>query len=136
MKSFEYYQPNIKDLKDNYGDCVIRALTKVTDKSWVEIFDELVPIAREYQCMPNGKPSYEEYLRRNGFTYIGVSNKRGTKRPTVSKFALKHKEGRYVARVAHHLVAVVDGRYYDTWDSGDKSLYGYWVAPTKTISNN
>lgn len=21
--------------------------------------------------------------------------------------------------------------YFDTWDSGDKSLYGYWVAPNQ-----
>lgn len=24
------------------------------------------------------------------------------------------------------MVAVVDGKYYDTWDSGYKSLYGYF----------
>lgn len=29
---WKYYQPNKKDLKDEYGDCVIRALCKVTGK--------------------------------------------------------------------------------------------------------
>ena len=61
-----------------------------------------------------------------GFKYTGVSNKKGTKRPTVDSFAKEHKKGTYIASVAHHVVAIVDGKYYDTWDSGYKSLYGYY----------
>ena len=127
-RNYQYYQPNEKDLKDEFGDCVIRALTKVTGKPWEKVFDELVPIARELQCMPNGKPSYERYLTEQGFSYRGVSNAKGSKRPTVDRFAKDHSSGTYLVRVAHHVVAVVDGMYFDTWDSGHKSLYGYWEA--------
>lgn len=125
-RNYKYYQPNQKDLKDNYGDCVIRALTKVTGKAWVDVFDELVPIARELQCMPNGKPCFERYLTEKGFKYHGISNGKGTKRPTVDSFAKTHKSGTYFVKVSNHVVAIVDGVYYDTWDSGHKSLYGYW----------
>lgn len=125
-RNYKYYQPNKKDLKDEYGDCVIRSFTKVTGKEWETVFDELVPIARELQCMPNSKASYTRYLTENGFTYHGISNAKGTKRPTVDRFAKDHPTGVYVLVVANHLVAVVDGIYYDTWDSGHKSLYGYW----------
>ena len=123
---WKYYQPNKKDLKDNYGDCVIRALTKILSMEWIEVFEELLPYARELQCMPNGKPCYEKYLKDKGFKYTGISNKKGTKRPTVQSFAKEHKEGIYFLRVANHVVSVVDGYFYDTWDSGDCSLYGYW----------
>ena len=125
-RNYKYYQPNKKDIKDEYGDCVIRALTRVTGKEWHAVFDELVPIAREMQCMPNGKPCYEKYLEKNGFKYQGISNKKGTKRPTVDRFTKDNAKGVYILRVAHHLVASVDGMYYDTWDSGYKPLYGYW----------
>ena len=125
-KNYKYYQPNKKDIKDDYGDCVIRALTKVLGKEWLEVFEELIPIARELQCMPNGKPSYEAYLKSKGFEYHGISNRKGTKRPTVNSFAKEYKEGTFFLRVANHVVAVVDGIYYDTWDSGEKSIYGYW----------
>ena len=125
-KNYKYYQPNKKDLKDNYGDCVIRPLTKVLDMEWLKVFDSLLPYARELQCMPNGKPCYEKFLKDNGFSYVGISNKKGSKRPTVDRFAKDHKTGTYVLRVANHVVAVVNGYYYDTWDSGEKSLYGYW----------
>ena len=126
-KGFTYYQPNDKDLKDIIGDCVIRAFAKTENKTWVEVFDELAPIARELQCLMNNKPCYQEYLKRKGYEYVGVSNKKGTKRPTVSSFALAHKTGAYVTIAANHVVAVVDGRFYDTWDSGQKSLDGYWI---------
>ena len=45
---------------------------------------------------------------------------------TVDSFAKDHPEGTYIVSVAHHVVAVVDGCYWDTWDSGYKSLYGYY----------
>ena len=127
MNNFKYYQPNTKDLKDVYGDCVMRALTKVIGKTWLEVFDEITPISREMQCPFNSKACYENYLNSNGFEYVGISNKKGTKRPTVKEFALKHREGVFYLNVANHCVAVVNGIYYDTWDCGYKSLYGYWV---------
>ena len=65
-------------------------------------------------------------LDKLGFDYHGISNKRGSKRPTVDSFAKDHPTGTYICGVAHHEVAVVDGKYYDTWDSGDCSMYGYF----------
>lgn len=111
-KTFVYYQPNNKDIKDEFGDCVIRAITKAENKSWPEVFDALTPIARGMQCMPNSRPCYEEYLKSVGYEYVGVSNKKGTKRPTVSSFAQAHNKGVFIARVAHHIVAVVDGHFF------------------------
>lgn len=124
---FKYYQPNEKDIKDKYGDCVIRALTKALDKTWLEVFDDLVIIARELQSMPNSKICYETYLKRNGFNYYGISNKKGSKRPTIESFARDHKIGTYYCNVANHCVTIKDNIYYDIWDCGNKSLYGYWT---------
>ena len=125
-RNYTYYQPNKKDLKDDYGNCVIRAFTKVLNKEWMQVFEELLPIVREFQCMPDEKTCYEKYLKSNGFAYHGISNKAGSKRPTVDSFAKEHKQGCFFLILANHVVAVVDGIYFDTWDSGDKSLYGYW----------
>lgn len=104
----------------------MRALTKVLNKTWLEVFDAINPISREMQCPFNTKDCYEEFLKQNGFVYHGISNKKGSKRPTVDRFAKDHTNGIYYLNVANHCVAVVDGIYYDTWDSGYKSLYGYW----------
>lgn len=54
-RNYKYYQPNDKDLKDQYGDCVVRALTKVMSKTWMQVFDDLISYAKKLQCMPNGQ---------------------------------------------------------------------------------
>lgn len=126
MTRYKYYQPNKKDIKDKYGDCVVRALTKVMNKTWIEVFDELYTYAVDIQCMPNDKQCYEAYLKDNGFEYHGISNKKGSKRPTVESFTKEHKVGTFFLNVANHVVSVVDGMYYDTWDSGQCCLYGYY----------
>lgn len=46
-KYYKYYQPNKKDIKDKYGDCTIRALTKVLDKTWLEVYDLVSPYERD-----------------------------------------------------------------------------------------
>lgn len=33
MTRYKYYQPNKKDIKDRYGDFVVRALIKVMNKT-------------------------------------------------------------------------------------------------------
>ena len=129
-KRFVYFQPNKKDLKDKVGDCQIRALCKALDLSWVEAFDLTIPICRElqtYTIFDGARDKTREAMNTLGFDYTGVSNKKGTKRPTVDSFAKDHKEGTYILVVANHVVACVDGKYYDTWDSGEKSMYGYYT---------
>lgn len=127
--SYEYYQPNKLDLKDEYGDCTIRALSKALNISWLETFDLTIPYCRKYQIPNIFFTSYKierEVMKELGFVYTGISNKKGTKRPTVKEFAETHKKGTYILNVANHEVACVDGKYYDTWNCGHKSLYGYY----------
>ena len=126
---FRYYQPNEKDTKDKYGDCTIRALSKALNLSWLDAFDKTIPICREYQVsnvfdVPSDKR--KTLLKHLGFSYTGVSNKKGTKRPTVDSFSREHPKGTYILMVAGHTLAVVDGYYYDTHDCGWCSLYGYY----------
>jgi len=128
-KRFVYYQPNKKDIKDETGDCQIRALCKVLDVSWLDAFDLTIPICRElqtYTIFDGNHKKTVEAMSKLGFKYFGVSNKKGTKRPTVDSFAKDHPVGTYICTVANHVVAVVDGKYYDTWDSGSCSMYGYY----------
>lgn len=129
MKRFVYYQPNRKDLKDQYGDCTIRALSKALNVTWLEAFDLTIPICREAQVTSIFSAPAKircPLMEKLGFQYTGISNRRGSKRPTVIEFAKAHPTGTFICNVANHEIAVVDGKYYDTWDSGDCSLYGYF----------
>lgn len=127
--NYVYYQPNELDKQDRYGDCTIRALSKAFDCSWKEAFEKQVPYCLKYQvtsafdCPAN---QAKIILKELGFEYHPIKLFKGSKRPTVSSFAREHTTGRYILNVARHVVAVVDGKYYDTWDSGNKCLYGYY----------
>ena len=132
-KLYQYFQPNKKDLKDKVGDCQIRAFCKALDLTWLDAFDLTIPICRElqtYTIFDSDLNKTKEAMFKLGFEYFGISNKKGSKRPTVKEFTLAHKEGTYILSVAHHVVCCKDGVYYDTWDSGNCCLYGYYV---KTI---
>ena len=127
---FKYYQPNKKDVKDQYGDCTVRALSKALNCTWLEAFEAMIPICKEEQTtnifsVPAKKKT--DLLSRLGFSYTGISTKKGTRRPTVDTFAKEHKHGIHIAIVANHVVAVVDGYYYDTWDSGQCKMYGFYT---------
>ena len=127
---YVYYQPNDKDLKDKFGDCTIRALSKALDCTWLEAYDKMIPLCREAQVsnvFDCDITTRKRMMEKLGFEYTGISVKGGKERPTVEKFASKHTHGRYILNVAHHEVACVDGKYYDTWNSGHKSLYGYFT---------
>lgn len=123
---WKYYQPNKKDLKDRVGDCSIRAFTKALGLEWLQVFDALVPYAREAQCLLNQKPAYEKFLLERGWEYVSQKSK-----CTVQEFAKENREGTYILYVkvgyGTHLVTVQDGYFYDTWDSGNKYIYGWYV---------
>lgn len=123
----KYYNPN--PLKKETGDCVVRAMTKALDRDWDSVFKELFEIGFELKVMPNNDEAWKALLIKNGFVLHKVTNKRGSKRPTVQSFASEHKKGTYVLRVANHIVTCQDGYYYDLFDSGESSLYGYWEKP-------
>ena len=137
-KRYVYYQPNAKDLEDKFGDCSIRALTKFFGREWIEIFNDLVAYAQKNQCMPNMLPNIQEYLADKNVPYEKTYKPKAWHKETVLDFAKAHQEGKFIlyCRVGYgtHLVAVEDGAYYDTWDCGDRIVYGYWemTATTQT----
>ena len=129
-KHFKYFQPNDKDLKDSVGDCQVRAFCKALNLIWLEAFDLTIPICRElqtYTIFDSDLKKTKAAMDMLGFDYTGISNKKGSKRPTVKGFAKTHPTGTYILSVANHVVACVDGYYYDKWDSGDCCLYGYYA---------
>lgn len=119
MMSFKFYQPNQK--QEIAYDCAIRALTKAFSKTWLEIFDELVKIARNLQVVPNEDKCFNEFLRN-----YPLKKFRKTK-PTIREFAESHNKGTYIVRAPNHLVAVKDGDYFDCWDCGDLKVYKFWL---------
>ena len=126
---YVYYQPNDKDKNNQFGDCTIRALSKALGVTWIEAFDRTIPICRKYQTANVFDVSAHVrkiFLGELGFIYHGLLIKKGQKRQTVDAFAKSHPKGSYILNIAGHVVACVDGKYYDTWDCGYRPIYGYF----------
>ena len=108
------------------GDCVIRAISITSGKSWYEIFVELCLQALIMYDMPSSNRVWNEYLKSEGYTrHIIPSDCPDCY--TVRDFCSEHFKGRYILGTGSHVIAVIDGKYYDTWDSGDESPIYYWT---------
>lgn len=107
------------------NDCTVRALSVVTMRSWEDIYMELCIYGLRNYDMPSANHVWGAFLEDNGYKRNIIPNTCPCCY-TVSHFADEHPKGRYVLALQGHVVAVVDGDYYDTWDSGDEVPLYYW----------
>lgn len=113
---WRYYQPNPLRLK--VGDCTVRAICAVTNSSWDDVHKSLCDLARDMGDMPSADRVWWALLEDLGFTRRILID-RCPECYTVKDFCRDHPTGIYVLGPHEHAVAVINGDYYDTWDSGD-----------------
>lgn len=107
------------------GDCAVRAISKAVGKDWEESYIGLCSEGFASNDMPNANYVWGNYLRKYGFVEKPVTCI-CPNCTTVSRFAEEHPEGRYVLALQNHVVAVEDGDYYDSWDSGNEIVLYYY----------
>jgi hypothetical protein len=105
----------------NIGDCVIRAISIVTGYSRHKVYAGLCLQGFPCTIWGNNNAVWADYLRYLGFKWYTAYGEQ-----TVSEFAANHPAGRFVIGTGTHAVAVVDGRYIDSWDSGQEIVQYYF----------
>lgn len=128
MKKNESLYVEFRSQRKRANDCTVRALMKLLELSWVEAYNELCSAGRVVKRMPNEIDAVRVAIESFGYKKTSIPVEKGSKRPTVASFAAEHPKGRYLLNVANHVVACVDGHYYDSWDCGAKCIYNYWRA--------
>lgn len=123
MGEFVSYNPNPVGLK--VGDCVVRALSKALGQDWEQTYIELCVEGCLHCDMPSANAVWGAYLRRKGFEREIIPNTCPSCY-TVEDFCADHPNGTYILALDGHVVSVVDGQYFDTWQSGREVPIYYW----------
>jgi len=122
--SWVRYNPNPD--KNEVGDCTIRALTLALEETWDNTYLLVSAKAFEMKDMPSSNPVWAAVLRQNGFKRHVIPNE-CPDCYTIEDFCRDHPRGLYVLATGTHVVTVMDGNYWDTWDSGKKVPIYYFM---------
>ena len=112
-----YVEFNPNPCKRSTGDCVVRAIAKILGMTWKQTYVELTEQGLKDCDIISSNEVWGNFLKNNGFTRYLIPDT-CPNCYTVNDFCKDHPYGEYVLATGNHVVAVVDGSYYDAWDSG------------------
>lgn len=122
--SYVFYNPNPHNRI--VGDCVVRAISRLLEKDWDTSYAMVTLQGFTLKDMPSSNDIWGACLLDEGFVPEIVPCQYLKPPCTVRQFADSHPNGRFLLFVGEHVVTVVNGDYYDTWDSGDKVPQYFW----------
>lgn len=139
-KTFHFHNENPKGRYTT--DCAIRAIATATQTPYNDVVGLICQVILEtgYTLEPKG---LDEVFRRlgwrkcrqprmsAGFKYTGEQFCRGLQawlRHGDDIEGAEKLSDRIVANIGgHHMVAIIDGKVWDTWNSTDGCIGNYWV---------
>ena len=127
-RTFHYYNANPKNRIT--GDCRIRAIAVACEVPYNKVVMDLAKIQCETgydQCTNQG---IDILLKQYGWIKHKQPRKADNTKYTGKEFCqrIAKKNIRYVANIGgHHVVAIVNCKVYDIWDSTDGCIGNYWT---------
>ncbi len=117
------------------ADCQVRALCTALGIPYGEAWTMLYTMQGERRAC--GFELVKELDDRNAALNVvrelPFPASKGKRRMTAAEFCKKYKRGRFILRMAHHVVAVKDGQFYDTFDCSHSCVYKAWeILPRPT----
>ncbi len=117
------YNPNPEN--KSVGDCTIRAISAALGQDWEKTYTGICLQGFLMADMPSANHVWGAYLRKKGFVRNTIPDDL-PENYSVRDFCRDMPRGTYILACSGHVVTVIDGKYYDTWDSGDKIPLYYW----------
>lgn len=125
--TFHYFNANPKNKIS--ADCVIRALCTAMNEPYETVYKELFEVSLKCGYVLNEKKCYDRYLKEKGWVKHSQPRKDDNTKYTGKEFCERARYyENYVAMIGgHHIVAIVMGKVWDTWDSTDGCIGNYWT---------
>lgn len=123
MSVWRKYNPN--PTGRNVQDCSIRAVSAALDVDWDTASDLIYQMAKSMGTTTPDDAAWGAVLRRAGFYRRALSNT-CPDCYTVADFCRDHPRGVYVLKTSGHVVAVIDGQAWDSWDSTNEIPQYFW----------
>ena len=121
--SFIFYNPN--PLGKAAEDCTVRAISKLTDSTWDNAYFTVMIGGYLEKTMPDQKSAINTLMEYLGFKRYEIPDT-CPKCYTIRQFTRDFPRGSYLVATGSHVVAVIDGNYYDAFDSGNEVPLNYW----------
>lgn len=121
-----FVEVNLNPYKKSVGDCVIRAISAAEEMDWDDTFIELMLKCFALKDIPSSNNAWGTYLHDIGYTRRIIPD-RCPDCYTIRDFCEDYPEGIYILATGSHVVAVKDGNYFDTWDSGNEVPIYYFA---------
>ena len=121
-----FIQVNPNPLQKSTGDCVIRAISILMDKTWDEIYLLLSVYGFEMKEWGNSNALWDAFLRDEGY----VRNVIPDTCPicyTVADFCRDNPDGKFLLATGEHVLCVISGDHYDTWNSAMEHPIFYYA---------
>jgi hypothetical protein len=125
--TFHFFNANPKNRVT--GDCTFRAISTALRQSWEQTVKEMCEMSIETGYACNDKKGIERYLKSKGWIKHSQPRKADNTKYTGKEFCERARDyENYVAIIGgHHIVAIIDGKVWDTWDSTDGCIGNYWT---------
>lgn len=114
-----FIEYNANPAKNRVGDCVIRAISKASGESWDRIYTDIAMQGFLMYDMPSSNAVWGTYLTDNGYKVHSIPNT-CPNCYSIRQFCIDYPKGTYIVATGTHVLCVINGDYYDTWDSGDE----------------
>ncbi len=137
-QGYLYFQPN--PLKNNIGDCVIRAYCAVFDRPWTQILEMLAKSCEYNETVLNSQFTYRSLTSEyelDPYSRLTSEGKGLTGKEFCKRLDLMYRNGeRFFAKVGPtHVVGIIPtvingNKQYaiaDSWDSSSRKIGDYWI---------
>ena len=117
-------QHNANPINNRVGDCVIRAISTALNQPWETTYCQLCVQGLMFCDLPSSNAVWGAFLANKGYKRNTIPNLCNCY--TVEDFCTEHPKGTYILGTGTHALTVIDGDYYDVWQSGNENPIYYF----------